>query len=100
MSCDLMAIFFIVIGAPLIPLGIWAIKDPDNWWFRVFRKIPDNVDQDDVALSLMRLRGVIALIAGVIITLFGVQRFFIYSNPVSLVLLCLYGLFFGIIYLR
>ncbi|MWV42241.1 hypothetical protein GRF59_01235 [Paenibacillus sp. HJL G12] len=72
-----LGILMILVGAPLITIGIWAIKDSDNWWFRMFKHILDDVEQNDVTLSSMKLRGVMALIVGILATFFGIQRCFL-----------------------
>lgn len=57
-------IFYVLIlslNVLIILLGLYVYNDPDNEWIRMFNGIPDHVEQDDVELSQIKFRAVIAL---------------------------------------
>lgn len=65
-------IVFEFIGAALIALGLLAIKKPDAW---IFRCIFDEASDDE--LLIIQIRGVVGVIAGIVMMVFDLQNFLV-----------------------
>lgn len=64
-----LSIFF---GVLPIFIGLHFFLRADSDWVRLIRRIPDDVVQEDVDLSLIKLRGMIGIIGGGVITAMAV----------------------------
>ncbi|GAB6929683.1 hypothetical protein JCM10914A_36660 [Paenibacillus sp. JCM 10914] len=74
-------IFYVLIlslNVLIILLGLYVYNDPDNEWIRMFNGIPDHVEQDDVELSQIKFRAVIAIMGATIMGLFTVLQSFVH----------------------
>lgn len=60
------------IGAALIALGLLAIKKPDTFTFTGVLDEPS-----DNELLIIQFRGVVGLIAGIVMMVFGLQNFLV-----------------------
>lgn len=63
-----------IFGAGLLALGLLAIKKPDAW---IFKSIFDERSDDELLIIQIQIRGVVGLIAGIVIMVFGLQNFLV-----------------------
>lgn len=61
-----------ILGAGLFALGLLAIKKHDAW---IFKSIFDETTDDE--LLIIQIRGVVGLIAGIVMMVFGLQNFLV-----------------------
>lgn len=61
-----------ILGAGLLALGLLAIKKPDAW---IFKSIFDETSDDE--LLIIQIRGVVGVIAGIVMMVFGLQNFLV-----------------------
>lgn len=61
-------------------VGLYVFLKPDSDWIRFLSRIPDDVIQDDVDLSLTKLRGIVAIIVGSLITLMSILSTIVYMG--------------------
>ncbi|MDG0872130.1 hypothetical protein L5D93_06300 [Paenibacillus thiaminolyticus] len=62
-----------ILGAGLLALGLLAIKKPDAWTFKGILDEPSDEDE----LLIIQIRGVVLIIAGTVIMVFGLQNFLV-----------------------
>lgn len=67
----------ILFGLLPILFGLYFFLRPDSDWVRLIWRIPDDVVQEDVDLALIKLRGMIGIIGGTIITVMAVWSCFV-----------------------
>lgn len=63
-----------ILGAGLLALGLLAIKKPDAW---IFKSIFDETSDDEMLIIQFQIRGVVGLIAGIVMMVFGLQNFLV-----------------------
>ncbi|MGG4392931.1 hypothetical protein ABEX25_01260 [Paenibacillus thiaminolyticus] len=63
-----------ILSAGLLALGLLAIKKPDAW---IFKSIFDETSDDEVLILQIQIRGVVGLIAGIVMMVFGLQNFLV-----------------------
>lgn len=69
-----MGVFFMLLGIAVIALGLFAVKNPDSWWFR---RIGDDSEPSDDDLECNRLRGAATMIVGIVVTVLSIQHFLV-----------------------
>ncbi|UNK19609.1 hypothetical protein MNQ98_06140 [Paenibacillus sp. N3/727] len=67
-------VLIISINVLIILFGLYVFINPDNDWLRMFKGIPDDVEQDDIDLLKIKFRAVIAIMLGVIMGSFSVLQ--------------------------
>lgn len=66
--------FIIFLGFLIIAFGRFAIKNPDSW---IFRRIGDDSEPSDDYLAYTRFGGVVSIMMGSVIIIFGIQHLLI-----------------------